>query len=398
MEIDNSPDLTGDQVRAALEALYDSASLGSSAMAGYYPEVAALPGAVERAQALRSLLLDAIEALRPLQSAAGYAQAARDYEVLSLRYASGLSVEQVAEQLCVGARQVYRDLRRAEEKLTEILRNRHLAAHLAGLVEGRDAAMRQEVASLQHSQQTLDAREIVAAAVRAVQPLATCRYITIVYEPPVVPVLARGTPGILRTVLIQLLSSVIQSAGGHAVSVSLACSGGEPTVSISCSSPEEPSVGLAEAISSARLVNLNCHLQQSAGGSWQVLLHLPQPRPKRILVIEDNPSASELYERYLEGSGWQVARIENADAALEAARSQRPSAIILDIMMPQLDGWTVLQNLRMDPETANIPVIVSSVVHDPGLAEALGASACLAKPVSRLRLLTALRKVLDPGN
>ena len=389
-----APALSCERVREALEALYDSASLGACTLARYYPEVTAIPGTVERAQALRSLLLDAIEALRPLQSTADSIQAARDYDVLSLRYASGLSVEQVAEQLCVGARQVYRDLRRAEEKLCDILADRRLAAPLAGLAGGR-LTRKLETPPAHQSGQTLDARELVAAAVKAVQPLAQARGIAIAYEPPPALVLARGMPGMLRTALIQLLSAAVQASASEAVRVVLSHVEGEPLVSIEVHLPPGPGAdALADALPAARLANLDCRLRQVAAGRWQALLRLPRPRARRILVIEDNVGASELYERYLEGSDWQVVCSTEATSAVEVARAQRPSAIILDIMMPELDGWTVLQDLRLEPDTASIPVIICSVVHDPGLAAALGAAGCLAKPVARLRLLAALKQVL----
>ena len=111
-------------------------------------------------------------------------------------------------------------------------------------------------------------------------------------------------------------------------------------------------------------------------------------------MIEDSDSAFGLYERYLDGTGWQVIHLADAQGAADMVRQVRPGAIVLDIMMPDVDGWTVLQALRLDPELAATPIIICSVVYDPGLASALGASACLAKPVSRPELVAALRQVM----
>lgn len=381
-------------LRSALEALYDNASLATNPLCDRYPEIAALPDPVSRAQAMRSLLLDGIESLRPLQQVQAYAQAMRDYEVLSLRYASGLSMDQIAEQLCVGVRQVYRDLHRAEDKLVEVLRTMRHQGGLSEAEDQRQAAMQREVDSLQRSQQTLDAREAVAAAVSAVRPLADGRAIVLNYEAPPMPALARGTPGVLRTGITQLLSAVVQAAAsGSTVELVLTCQGAEPSVSISyLPGGLEPHLGAA--ISAARTAGLVPQLRQMADGRLQMQVGLPAPLRKRILVIEDNASAVELYERYMEGTGWQVSCLPDPTKAAEVARRTRPNAIVLDIMMPELDGWTVMQALRLDPDTSSIPVIICSVVHDPGLAAALGASACLAKPVTRLELIGALRRVL----
>jgi CheY-like chemotaxis protein len=82
----------------------------------------------------------------------------------------------------------------------------------------------------------------------------------------------------------------------------------------------------------------------------------------------------------------------NGEEGLRLAQEVLPDAIVLDVMMPEMQGWEVLQRLHSDPPTASIPVVVCSVINNPELAEALGASLFLPKPVSRLDVLNALRK------
>jgi CheY-like chemotaxis protein len=96
---------------------------------------------------------------------------------------------------------------------------------------------------------------------------------------------------------------------------------------------------------------------------------------------------------YLEGSGLRLERAADGVEALRLTRQLRPAALVLDIRMPRLDGWQVLDRLRDDPETAGIPIVVASVVDDRARGLALGAVAYLQKPVSRDDLLTALADV-----
>jgi CheY-like chemotaxis protein len=97
-------------------------------------------------------------------------------------------------------------------------------------------------------------------------------------------------------------------------------------------------------------------------------------------------------ERYLTDRRCRVVGVANGGDGLRLARHLRPLAIVLDLMMPGQDGWEILQNLKADAATADIPVVVCSVLAQESLAQALGADAYLRKPVSREQLLL----VLDP--
>jgi CheY-like chemotaxis protein len=87
----------------------------------------------------------------------------------------------------------------------------------------------------------------------------------------------------------------------------------------------------------------------------------------------------------------------DGESGLEAVRRERPAAVLLDIRLPGIDGWTVLRALKSDPGTANIPVIVISIVDERSRGTALGAAGYLVKPVSRDELLAALSAVGVPA-
>jgi CheY-like chemotaxis protein len=120
------------------------------------------------------------------------------------------------------------------------------------------------------------------------------------------------------------------------------------------------------------------------------MLELPLWLQPTVLVIDDNEGLPDLFQRYLQGTPWQVLAAATAEEGLRLAHERHPHAIVLDILMPGTDGWSVLQELKANPATAHIPVLVCSVFSDPELARAQGAAAFIPKPVSRQALLQAL--------
>jgi DNA-binding response OmpR family regulator len=110
-----------------------------------------------------------------------------------------------------------------------------------------------------------------------------------------------------------------------------------------------------------------------------------------VLVIDDDPAARDLLRRSLESDGFEVATASSGEMGLDLARSLQPSVITLDVMMPGMDGWTVLQQLKSDPELEHIPVIMVSMAGDRDLGYTLGAIESLTKPVDRRRLLELIK-------
>ena len=123
-------------------------------------------------------------------------------------------------------------------------------------------------------------------------------------------------------------------------------------------------------------------------------LVLQMGRPgTRLLIIDDNQGLLDLLNRYLTGQPCLMTGTRSSADGLRLAEETVPDAIVIDIMMPDMDGWELLQRLRARPRTAGIPVIVCSVLGDPGLARSLGASLCLRKPIDRETFLAALREL-----
>ncbi len=111
-----------------------------------------------------------------------------------------------------------------------------------------------------------------------------------------------------------------------------------------------------------------------------------------ILVVDDDPNVRELMQRFLRAQGMRIVTAATGEEGLRLARELRPAAITLDVMMPGMDGWATLAALKADPDLADIPVTMLTIVEDRGLGFALGASDYLTKPIDRERLVRALRR------
>ncbi|MFN4263436.1 MAG: response regulator [Thioalkalivibrionaceae bacterium] len=106
-----------------------------------------------------------------------------------------------------------------------------------------------------------------------------------------------------------------------------------------------------------------------------------------VLVVDDDERVRDLLRRFLEREKYNVVVASSGEEGLEKARALKPDFITLDVMMPGIDGWTVLTRLKADPETMGIPVFVLTMTNDRHLGYALGATEFLTKPIDRDVLL-----------
>jgi len=117
-------------------------------------------------------------------------------------------------------------------------------------------------------------------------------------------------------------------------------------------------------------------------------------KPPRILVVEDNAATGQLIQSQLTSSGYESLRCDRPERAVEMAVEHQPDAITLDLLMQPVHGLEVLLQLKNDPRTSKIPVIVVTIVDQPGIGTALGADEYLVKPVDKTTLLAAVERCL----
>ncbi len=126
-----------------------------------------------------------------------------------------------------------------------------------------------------------------------------------------------------------------------------------------------------------------------------VITQLPLPPVAgqvQILSIDDDPDVIEILRKYLVPEGYSIVGALSGDEGIEAALKMNPALITLDIMMPKKDGWQVLRELKQNPQTRDIPVLIHSIVDNKPLAMSLGAVDVMTKPTDPKRLLSLVKK------
>jgi CheY-like chemotaxis protein len=146
---------------------------------------------------------------------------------------------------------------------------------------------------------------------------------------------------------------------------------------------------------------INARLQETvsseANAKWvRRSLWLPRSNQKIVLVIDDQTAVLNMFRRYLSQTNLLLVGVEDPKQAINLAKRLQPALITLDVMMPQMDGWELLQLLKLDEQVHHIPIIVCSAWDDPNLSRNLGAAAFLKKPVTQKMLLEVVDQFISP--
>jgi signal transduction histidine kinase/CheY-like chemotaxis protein len=145
----------------------------------------------------------------------------------------------------------------------------------------------------------------------------------------------------------------------------------------------------------------------SAAADAPITVHQAAPAPNvktvpgdalLILIIDDDATVREVVGRFLEREGFSVAKANGGKEGLRLARELHPAAVTLDIMMPDLDGWTVLAAIKGDPDLVDLPVVLMTIVDEKNRGYALGATDYLVKPVDRQKLVDVLHAVCSSAD
>jgi signal transduction histidine kinase/CheY-like chemotaxis protein len=317
--------------------------------------------------------------------------------------------------------------------------------HLLALVNDVLDLARVEAGRLDLRPEPVDVAHAVTEGVNGLRPLADRK--NLVVEIAVTPVTASVDRGRFRQILYNLISNAIKyTPDGGSIRVSATRAAGEVRIAVTDSgvgiapedhqrvfeefrqvgdpSERQPGSGLGLAVTK-RLAEAHqgrIDLTSARGQGSTFTLVLPDaespvaegatpalpPEPRagdgapalgtgEILVIEDDPSAVRLLREYLEAAGYRVRVSATGESGLASAVESRPAAIILDVLLPGIDGWEVLRRLKADERVQDIPVVIVTVVEEREVGLALGAVDYLVKPIHREALLGCLGRYVSNG-
>lgn len=400
-------------LRRALAGLNDPEQLGANPLAERL-SAARDDNALSRAAQLRRVIVDLIESLKPIGDPVETTPQWRQYVILYDRYVARRPLWQIEHKLHLGERQVRREHRRAVAELALRLQA-WLDAGAPALLEPRQpeeagTGMPAEL-PVQESPDLLEAvqrlspapavfglRDLLLDLEAIVTEIARQSGADATIEVRVTPpdLTAYTDRGILHQLLFKLLRMVTQHRRDLSRPVRLSASLDAATVLLAIESDAD--VGDAdETVQLCRWLarSLQADLAQEPEGGASFRLALPAgTRLRKVMIVDDEPVAIELFESYLVGLDYSVTGVTRPGEALQRALEIRPDVIVLDVMMPAMDGWELLQQLRHAPGLEGVPVIACSVLRDADLARALGAAGFLHKPVLRHQLIAALEAAL----
>ncbi len=393
-----------EQLRDALNHLYDPERLRRSALAACF----GVANRFDTAAALQRILIDAIAALKPPPGEPPQSVAWQIYEPLFYRYVEQLSAEEVADQLGIGTRHLRRWQAVALEALADLLWKQYGSAdwkilELTASADADASGLRQELAWLKEasSVNATDLAESLPAILALAGKLATRYQVSLRVERAENLPRVSLPPVALRQILINLFSVVIPRAAGGNVAMSVQHEAWDVLIRVCCpqypSGPRPALENEADNLNMARQVTelCGCRLNLAADArGFDATLAAPALEQIPILVIDDKADTLQLLQRYVSGSRYRLVAVNNPEQAIETARRVAPQVIVLDVMMPHVDGWELLGRLRENPHTQDTPIIVHTILAQRDLALLLGADAFLRKPVSRADFLAALDRQL----
>jgi CheY-like chemotaxis protein len=357
-----------------------------------------------RTAPVQAAILQAIDKLKPDPQVPRAARSWRFYEVLSCRYLQKLTQEETAERLGITPRHLRREQGEAVHALAQHLWQAS-QARLAGATPPSERAeppdwlsqLKQELTALQKSAPggVADVEAMIGSVVTLVSPITARRGVSIQVGQIQHGVMASIHPSGLRQLLVHSITEWSRLLPSGQIELSAGQVGDQVKITLT---------GHGETAGALPGDTLVRELLDMYGGSAELhmdgnrlLLDIWVPLAARIkvLVVDDNPDLMHFYQRYVQGTRYQIVPLAEGTRILETVEAAKPDVIVLDVMLPDIDGWELLTSLREHPATRSLPIIICSVVREEELALALGAARYIAKPVRRQEFVQTLDQVFD---
>jgi CheY-like chemotaxis protein len=363
-------------------------------------------------EAVQAVLIQAIEALKPTSEIPKTARIRRFYQLLFCRYIQELTQVETALHLDITPRHVRREQQEAihvlarylwgqkfaEVPTTDDSLNQSLAeTGVAPQSVTWRSQVQQELASLQ--QNTPGAVADVGATMDGIlklgRALTSKHGIELEINLAQPNLMAVIHPSALRQVLITAIEKLVQHMSGGEIRLWAKREATQIKITVT-GQPANP-----HDLPHSNLIQEIVTMQ---GGSVEIhtadnrivfeLGLLSADKDVTVLVVDDNADLVNFYRNYTTGTRYQIIHLAEGTRLFETIADAPPDIIVLDVMLPNVDGWELLTYLYEHPDTRVIPVIICSVVKREELAEALGAALYLPKPVRRQQFIQALDQVL----
>lgn len=393
-----------DEVQHALSHLYDPGELQKSRLI----QALGLSEQINATAALRRIIIDSVDDLQPDPSTPPQNLTVRYYQLLYQRYVEQYPQQEVAADLGLSVRQLRRIEKSALMMLTESLLAQHRVEGHA-LSAGPDAETEPSIPTreeeLAWSQkaiptETADMAELVATALKTADPLLRSLGVTVEQSAwghlPSLDVQIVAA----RQALLSVVTTLARCAVGGRITVEATTQDQAVQVTIAVHAAMGSELALEpETFESLRLAG---ELTEMAGGRVQLDVDRERPRCAavhvvlptetqfNIVALDDNPDILQLLRRYTAGTRYQLTGVSDSHHLIATAEAIRPHLIILDIMVPGIDGWELLGRLRAHPTLGNVPIVVATILPQEQLASVLGASGFLRKPIQRRAFLDLL--------
>jgi CheY-like chemotaxis protein len=392
------------ELREALAHLYDP---------GYQPSepfcelMSCDPG--RGTLAVQTAIIHVIEDLEPSADTPPTAQTKRVFDLLHNRFVLKLTQEETAEYLHVSLSSVQRGQREAIHVLARVIWERgrapkppakeHFQEEQPSTEETRRpdwrSQMRQELASLR----SVDPNRVtdVAETLQGVLELESALvpghdvHLEVGYVQP--DLIAVVHPSALRQTLIAALGRLARHAAPGSITIFARLKEGNAKITVRGPIAREQEL-TEEDLTRNILVPEGTTVEAGIEGGHAFLwINAPSLGQITVLAVDDNPDMLQFYRRCTTGTRYRIVHATGGKEAMGKIKTSSPDIMVLDVMLPDVDGWKLLMQLHEDPATRAIPIIVCSVVREEDLARALGAAMYLPKPVEPRQFVEALDQV-----
>lgn len=388
-------------IKDVLDNIYDIASLETHpALFSVIKPPSGLTGS--KGEYVRQFMIDAIEQLRPpLKELSLTAPEWRPYIILIKRYIEGMGSQELADLLAISQRQMRRDHHKALTAISEIV--------WAICYPNEKSDGEEELNPIiEIHNEMIDPIETTKGVYAMLRNQFDQKQIHVEFLPSngYTPVITDRV--ILRQVLISLFNDILHNQAGETLQIRCDSSINQVSLEfksiVNCDSCDCDPSSDETNVDEFTAVNYWCErihsrleeicINEGATRIVKRTLWLPHSDQKIMLVIDDQEPVVNLFQRYLSQTDILIIGVSHPEDAIPLARHLRPALITLDVMMPKMDGWELLQLIKLDEMLNDIPVIVCSAWDDPELSRSLGAQVYLKKPVTQKMLLEAVNSLL----